>query len=90
MRYVNCMTTEEDIYYIADHITHSINKLAERYQQAGSHLTFDDFILTNVAVDLQWKYSRYVIEEAFADRRIKLLLEFFITEDDYKEFETIH
>jgi hypothetical protein len=43
-----------------------------------------------VAVDLQWKYSRYVIQEAFEDRRIKLLLEFYITEEDYKDFETLH
>jgi hypothetical protein len=84
------MTTEDDIYFIADHIAHSITKLAERYEQAGSHLTFDDYVLTNVAVDLQWKYSRYVIQEAFEDRRIKLLLEFYITEEDYRDFETIH
>jgi rRNA maturation endonuclease Nob1 len=82
--------TDDDIYFIADHITHSISKLVERYEQAGSHLTFDDYILTNVAVDLQWKFSRYIVQEAFEDRRIKLLLDFYVTEDDFKDFETIH
>lgn len=84
------ITTDEDIYFIAEHIAHSISKLAERYEQAGSHLNFDDYILTNVAVDLQWKYSRYQVAEAFEDSRIKLLLDFYVTEEDFKDFETIH
>jgi hypothetical protein len=81
---------DDDIYLIADHIAHSIDKFAERYMNYGSHLTFDDYVLTNVAVDLQWKYSRYQIQEAFEDRRIKLLLEFYITEENYQDDNTIH
>jgi len=82
--------TDEDIYIIADHIAHSIDKLAERYMSYGSNLSFDDYVLTNVATDLQYRYSPMQIQEAFEDRRIILLLELYITEENYQEDNTIH
>lgn len=82
--------TDEDIYLIADHIAHSIDSLSRRYLSYGSTLTFEDYILTNVAVDLSYKYNRYQLTEAFEDRRIKLLIEFYVTEEDYKDYEIIH
>ena len=84
------LLTEEDIRLIADHIAHTIDTLSERYIKYGSYLDFDDYILTNISTDLNYKYSRYQIEEAFEDRRIKILIRFFLTDQDYKKNNTVH
>lgn len=82
--------TDEDIRAVADHIVHSIEKIAERYSRYGSHLEFDDYILTVIATDLSWKFNRYQIEEAFEDHRIQMLLEFFVTPEDYRKTNKVH
>lgn len=82
--------TDEDVMFVADHIAHNIETITERFIEESSYLPFDDYVLMAVVTDLSWKYTRYQVQEAFEDSRIKLLLEFFITEEDYKDYNTIH
>lgn len=84
------LLTDEEIQIIADHIIHTIEQLCERYIKYGSYLELDDYVLTNVATDLQYRFNRYQIQEAFEDRRIRLLIDFFLTDQDFKNNNIIH
>lgn len=80
--------TKDDLMYIAAHIMHNVEALNLRYSKSETMLDFADFIQTNVATDLKDKYSRYQIQEAFEDQRIKTVIDFYF---DYQQAErTIH
>ena len=74
----------EDLKIIADHLIHSIDGLMDKYTRFGSVLTLEDYVLTNIATDLRYRYNSLQIEEAFQDERIQMLLHFF-TENEPSE-----
>ena len=72
----------EDVRFVADHLVHSIQTLISRYNSADSFLTFKDYVIANVATDLNHKYSALQIKEAFQDYKLGILLDFYTNHDN--------
>lgn len=69
----------QDIYDIAEHIVHRIEEYSYGFMESETLLNFEDYIQSRVATELQAKFSRYDIEEAFSDSRIKTIINFYET-----------
>lgn len=83
--------TGQDIYDIAEHIVHSMSKYMENYMQSGNLMSFNYYVQSMVAVEMQSKYSKYDIQEAFEDHRIQAIVSFYeMDSDDEDDFRRLH
>lgn len=82
--------TDEDLYYIGRHLADNMETYFENYLSAKSPLPLQDYIQAWTATDLNGKYTSFQIREAFQDHKIKTLMEFFLTEEDYGKKNSIH
>jgi hypothetical protein len=81
--------TGQDIYDICEHVVYNIESYVQNYQTSETYLTFSDYVLTRVCVQLQGTYNKYDIQEAFEDSRIQAVVAFYEANEDDEDNETI-
>jgi len=75
--------TNEQFFDICEYVCINIDTYIENYQRFGSYLPFDDYVLTRIATQLMFKYSRYDVQECFEHPKMKAILSFY-SEPDIK------
>ena len=72
--------TDQDVYDISEHLISRIQDYIELYDSVSNFLPLEDFLRDQVSKDLTLKYTKYQVEEAFEDRRLVSIMNFYIEE----------
>lgn len=80
----------QDIYDISEFVIHNIETFVEQYMRYGSNLTFPDYVQSRVATQLNLKYNRYDIAEAFENEKLKAIVEFYVFDDEEEQDKIVH
>ena len=86
---------DQDVYDIAEHIVHNIKDYIEDYQSdPDNYMSFKSYVRTRVSTELNGKYTKMEIAEAFDDHRICTIVDFYEMdiedEDDDLDIKILH